>query len=209
MFTGIIETLGEVVSLKKKEDTLLLGLKAKEIYRKVKIGESISVNGVCLTLTKKLKGVLYFQLVRETLERSNLGDLKEGDKVNLERSLRLKDPLGGHIVLGHVDGVGIIKKREDFKEFSNIWVNLPEDLKNMVIPKGSIALDGVSLTIAKIEKDSIMIALIPHTLKLTTLGFKREGDKVNIEIDVIGKWVKKILEENYQFFSKNLKNSKS
>jgi len=209
MFTGIIETLGEVVSLEKKEDTLLLGLKAKKIYRKVKVGESISVNGVCLTLTKKSKGVLYFQLVRETLERSNLGDLKEGDKVNLERSLRLKDPLGGHIILGHVDGVGVIKKREDFKESSNIWVDLPENLKSMVIPKGSIALDGVSLTIAKIEEDSIMIALIPHTLKLTTLGFKKEGDKVNVEIDVIGKWVKKILEDSYQFFGKNLKNSKS
>ncbi len=195
MFSGIVETLAEVVSLERRKDILTLGLRS-EINKKVKVGESLSVNGVCLTVARKEKEVLYFELVKETLQRTNLGDLKKGDKVNLERSLRLNSLLGGHIVLGHVDGVGVIKRREDFEDSSNIWVTLPEEVKSMIIPKGSIALDGVSLTIARTEQDnSIMIALIPHTLKVTTLGFKGVGSKVNVEVDVIGKWVKKFLDE--------------
>jgi riboflavin synthase len=195
MFSGIVDNLYEVVKAEKKGDgDLILSLDIKSLAEGVSVSDSVSVNGVCLTAVKKDGSVVDFDVMRESLNRTNLGLLQAGHKVNIELSLRPTDRMGGHFVSGHVDGTGSISKKEQDGRFLKIWFSAPKEVTEMLVPKGSVALDGVSMTVVDIEEGRLSVCCIPHTLELTTLGSKKEGDKINIEIDMIGKWVKKILD---------------
>jgi riboflavin synthase len=199
MFTGIIEGLGEVRSISKldKEVGRSADIKLKlkipiRLLKGLKVGESMNINGTCLTITKKRNQTVEFDLVRETTRRSQIGQLKKGDLVNIERSLRLGDRLGGHIVLGHTDGIGIIDevRRTDFE--TRMWITCKDhSIMPYIAQKGSVAIDGISLTLNDVDrkKNRFSVSLIPFTLENTTLGVKRRGDIVNIEIDVICRYV--------------------
>lgn len=189
MFTGIIEEIGTVKSIKSKAITI----EADKIFEDLKLGDSVAVNGTCLTVSSFSNKIFNADITSETLNRTNLGDLKSGFKVNLERALTLNGRLGGHIVSGHVDGIGIIKNISKNSKDIILTVEVPFDLMKYIIEKGSVAVDGISLTIAEVNKNNFSIALIPHTFKETSLYYKKEGDKVNIENDIIGKYVEKLL----------------
>jgi len=195
MFSGIVKGLRKVVKIDSKKDFSKISIDLEGFSKGENIGDSISVNGACLTITKLNGSIALFDIMKETLDKTDLGDLKVNDKVNIERSLKIGERLDGHFVLGHVDGVGIIEKKEQDEDNCIIWISLPKELEYGLIPKGSIGVDGISLTIADIKQNKFAIALIPHTLKITTLGLKDKGDKVNIEIDYLGKWVRKLVEE--------------
>ncbi len=187
MFTGIIHHIGlfKEYRLGKQE----MALEAPELFARLERGESLAVNGVCLSLVRKEKNALFFDLSKETLSRTNLGSLRRGDKLNLELSLTLSSPLSGHLVTGHVDSTGkvlSICKRDFGKRMS---ISFPGDLKPYFIPKGSVAVNGVSLTIAELKSSSLEVELIPITLDQSNLGHLKPGDKVNIECDIIGKYV--------------------
>lgn len=160
-----------------------------KLGRGLKTGDSVSVSGACLTVSKLSKGDAEFQMVAETVRRTSLGSLKPNDRVNIERSLKVGERLEGHFVLGHVDGTGTVEEIIEKPTETTIWIRLDRVLAKSVVPKGSIAVDGVSLTLVDIEGDRVSISLIPHTLKMTTLGLRSKGDKVNIETDVLGKYV--------------------
>jgi riboflavin synthase len=191
MFTGIIEGTARVKSVsksKKGADTFLrIGL--GKLSRGLKKGDSVCVSGACLTVTKLSRGDADFEMVAETTRRTSLGGLRPGDRVNIERSLRVGDRLEGHFVLGHVDGTGIIDEITRLQSETKIWIELDSALVESVVPKGSIAVDGVSLTLVDVDDDRVSISLIPHTLKATTLGQRSRGDRVNIEADILGKYV--------------------
>ncbi len=201
MFTGIIQGLAEVKSISKirsnnkSADTKLCINLGGKLKGDLKVGDSLSINGACLTATRISKTV-DFEIINETMNRTCLGLLKAGDKVNIERSLRLCDRLDGHFLLGHVDGIGILKKIIKSPIQTKVWIRIQnKKLMSWIVPKGSIAIDGVSLTIIDIEdKDKmISVALIPHTLATTTLTLKSIGEKVNVETDIIGKYVSRHL----------------
>lgn len=191
MFTGLIETLGTVTS--RSADGAGLSIDCRFAAELV-IGESVAVNGACLTVVECTPDAFHVQLGPETLDRTNLGELQPGDRVNLERSLRLGDRLGGHIVQGHVDAVGRIVERRVHGEWEVVWFGCPPDLTRLMVPKGSIAVDGVSLTLVEVGTDRFSVMLIPHTIAMTTLGSKRVGDSVNLEADMLAKHVAKLLE---------------
>lgn len=193
MFTGIIVEMGEVTSVQKKRGIVHLFLNSSEILRDAKIGDSISVNGTCLTLVEIKGNTMRFDLSEETLRSSNLGLLQRGDRVNLEPSLRPDSKLGGHFVSGHVDDIGSIKSKTKIGDTFKVEIEVPDRILNFLIGKGSVAVDGISLTVVDILKRSFTVMIIPHTAKLTTLGFKGPGDTVNVEIDMIGKYVAKFL----------------
>lgn len=199
MFTGIIEDVVEVKSICKINDTnkkadVKLTIFLGKISRGMKVGDSMSINGACLTITKLSKGTADFEIVDETIKRTCLGLVKSGDKVNIERSLRLRDRLEGHIVLGHVDCIGIIDEIITTQTGTHMWIRIEDkDFSGSFVSKGSVAIDGISLTVVNVKDDRISIALIPHTLTTTTLGSKSIGNKVNIEIDIIGRYVNSIL----------------
>lgn len=161
----------------------------------VQLGDSISINGACLTVAEKEGQTIIFDLSGETLEKTVLGKLKEGDNVNLERALRLTDRLGGHIVTGHIDGIGAIAGKKTERDFTSLTIKIPKSVSKYVVPKGSIAIDGISLTVNECREDEIRITLIPYTLEKTTLMDKKVGDRVNIEADLLGKYVEKLLSE--------------
>jgi riboflavin synthase len=194
MFTGLVETLGAVT--RQMPDGaggthLTIGAPfATELV----LGESVAINGACLTVIEHTPDNFLVQAGPETLRRTNLGELRDGDRVNLERSLRVGDRLGGHIVQGHVDGIGRLAKREPQGEWETIWFAVPPELAAQMVTKGSVAVDGVSLTLVDVLADQFNVALIPHTLTITTLGFKQAGDTVNIETDLFGKYVAKYLQ---------------
>ena len=191
MFTGIIEGMARVKSVSKIKNgaDTLLRLQLGKLGRGLKTGDSVCVSGACLTVTKISKADAEFQLVAETVRRTSLGSLLTSDKVNIERSLKVGDRLEGHFVLGHVDGTGVIKDIVSSPKETTIWIELRGNLAKMAVPKGSVAVDGVSLTIVEVNGDMISISLIPHTLKVTTLGQRSKGDIVNIETDILGKYV--------------------
>jgi riboflavin synthase len=191
MFTGIIETLRPVVRIQKLVDGCELTV-AWPFAAEVRVGESVAVNGACLTVVGLGDG-LRFQAGFETLGKTNLGELREGSQVNLERALRFGDRLGGHLVTGHVDGVGRILERTPHGEFELIWFSAPQAFTTQMVPKGSIAVDGISLTLVDVKADRFSVMLIPHTLTATTLGFKRAGDSVNLETDLLAKYVQRQL----------------
>ena len=193
MFTGIVEELAQIKSIKRKSKGIRYAISAEVVVDDLKIGDSISVNGVCLTITKNGGDSFCIDLVEETLNKSNLGELKVGDFVNLERAMKVSDRLGGHIVQGHVETLGVILEKQMQDEEAILSVGLDPEWMRFCIPKGSITLDGVSLTIARINGNIIEIALIPHTLENTTLGIKGKSETLNIETDIIGKYIDRLL----------------
>ena len=193
MFTGIVEELAQIKSIKPKSKGIRYVISSEVVVDDLKIGDSISVNGVCLTIVKRGKDSFCMDLVEETLNKSNLGELKVGDFVNLERAMRVSDRLGGHLVQGHVETLGVILEKQMHDEEAILSVGLDPEWMRFCIPKGSITLDGVSLTIARINGNIIEIALIPHTLDNTTLGIKGKSETLNIETDIIGKYIDRLL----------------
>jgi len=196
MFTGIIEAIGKVKNLNKTSESLELTIKTGKGFSDIKIGDSIAVNGTCLTVTQKhTPGVcsvdLVFDVIYETYKKTTLSGLRIGAVVNLEQALKADSRLGGHFVSGHVDCVGKIATRKNEKGQVVLAVKIPTEFNNLLIEKGSIAIDGISLTIGEVKKDGFTVYLIPHTLKETTLQDKKAGDEVNIEIDQIAKYVHK------------------
>ena len=199
MFTGLVESLGKVTELKNVGSGSDLRIEDASIAPQLTIGESVAINGVCLTVIGFDSNSFQFQAGPETLKRTNLGQLKEGDKVNLERSLRFGDRLGGHLVQGHIDGIATISKHEHSGEWLTVWFRcLPSSLALQMVSKGSVAVDGVSLTVVDVTEDSFSVALIPHTLAVTTLGIKKPGETVNIETDILGKYVERMLSARMQ-----------
>jgi riboflavin synthase len=198
MFTGIIEGTGIVKSVAKIKNANRTADKRIEIdlgklSKGLQVGDSVNVNGTCLTAIRILKTLAYFEVVKETTRRTSFGLLKVGDRVNLERSLRINDRIEGHIVLGHIDGVGKIEDIVKIPSETKIWISVNKQIANSLVPKGSIALDGISFTIVDVSKTAFSIALVPHTLAVTTIKNKRKGDKVNIEVDILSKYVAKLL----------------
>ena len=187
MFTGIIEELGQIESISRRGKVVLLTVKANKILADTKIGDSISVNGVCLTVIKKDTDALSFEVMSETLKITNLGALRISDKVNLERSLKIGDRLSGHFVTGHIDCIGIIRNKNYINNNLCFEIAIPTEFIRYCIPKGSIAVDGISLTLVNVRSNTFSVYIIPHTLKNTTLGFKGPSDKVNIELDILTK----------------------
>jgi riboflavin synthase len=194
MFTGIVEELGEVIQIEPDGDSARLTVRGPLVTQDAEHGASIAVNGVCLTVTDLKDDAFTADVVKETLHRSSLGVLRPGSRVNLERSVRLADRLGGHLVQGHVDGVGAVVSREPGERWDVVTISLPEALSRYVVEKGSIAVDGTSLTVVEAGRDRFTVALIPTTLARTVLGSKQPGDPVNIEADVMAKYVERLLE---------------
>ncbi|MFF3248612.1 riboflavin synthase [Streptomyces sp. NPDC002870] len=193
MFTGIVEELGEVTAVENLGDASRFRLRGPLVTEGAKHGDSIAVNGVCLTVVDFGDGEFTADVMAETLNRSSLGALEEGSRVNLERPMAVGDRLGGHIVQGHVDNVGTVLERKPSENWEIVKVSLPADLTRYVVEKGSITVDGVSLTVVDAGPDYFTISLIPTTLALTTLGIKQPGDPVNLEVDVIAKYVERLL----------------
>ena len=193
MFTGIVEELARVKKIKTKKQSIRYTISANTVLDDLEIGDSICINGVCLTVTKRQKNMFSMDIIEETLDKSNLGELKENDYVNLERAMKVSDRFGGHIVQGHVETQGVILEKQIEEDEARISVCLDPEWMRYCIPKGSITLDGVALTIASINKNIIEIALIPHTLENTTLGLKDKSDTLNVETDIIGKYINRLL----------------
>ncbi|GID92903.1 riboflavin synthase [Amorphoplanes digitatis] len=198
MFTGIVEELGEVVYLTDAGgDSAVIAVRGPVVTSDARHGDSISVNGVCLTVIDNVDGVFTADVMGESLRRSSLGVLRPGSQVNLERAATVGSRLGGHLVQGHVDGVGAIVAREPADEWEVLRFSLPPELARYVVEKGSITVDGVSLTVMEVTEDTFSVGLIPTTLKLTVLGAKSVGDPVNLEVDVIAKYVEKMLGDRH------------
>lgn len=193
MFTGLIETMGRVGRFEPEGAGAGLSLEVPLYRNEVKIGDSIAVNGACLTVVEIAEEMFLFDLAPETLRRTNLGRLRHDDRVNLERALRVSDRLGGHWVQGHVDGIGQVRERRPDGDWEIYWFTCAPVLTRYMVSKGSIAVDGVSLTVVDVTPDAFSVALIPHTLAVTTLGNRRPGDPVNLETDILAKYVEKLL----------------
>ncbi|MEX0586691.1 MAG: riboflavin synthase [Pirellulales bacterium] len=193
MFTGIVETLADVVAVAAEPPGVRLTIAAPAIASAARIGDSVALNGCCLTLVEINGENLAFQAGAETLSRTNLGLLKPGDAVNVERSLAVGDRLGGHFVTGHIDGRATLDARTTDGDWSTFWFRTPRELMRHLVSKGSIAVDGVSLTVVDVEPDRFSVALIPHTLAVTTLGRLAIGAPVNLETDLLAKYVEKLL----------------
>jgi riboflavin synthase len=193
MFTGIVEELAQIKSIEKHDKGFRFSIQASLVAEDLQIGDSISVNGVCLTIVKIENKLIFMDIVLETLNKSNLGDLNIDDFVNLERAMKLNSRLGGHIVQGHIETVGVILDKQIQGEGALLSVGISPEWLKYCIPKGSITLDGVSLTIAKINGNIIEVALIPHTINHTTLGIKNKSDTLNIETDIIGKYIDRLI----------------
>ncbi len=194
MFTGIIEELGVVKQIDRQK-LVRVTILAKTVLEDLKIGDSITVNGACLTVVSFNTSEMMVEISPETLEVTSLGSLKIGDGVNLERAMRLNDRLGGHLVTGHVDGVGRIRERRPEGDSSVLRIETPVEVLRYCIKKGSIAVDGVSLTINDLTDKDFVVTVIPYTAKATTLGLKGIGDTVNLEVDLIGKYVERFLRQ--------------
>jgi riboflavin synthase len=192
MFTGIVEEIGSVAGISRGAQKCIYTISASKILEDIHIGDSIAVNGLCLTVTSFDNSGFTADVMNESLRRSNLGDLRIGSNVNLERAMAANGRFGGHIVSGHIDGTGYLRSYE--REANAVWVTIGagEELMRYIIMKGSVSLDGVSLTVARVYKDAFAISMIPHTGEETTLLNKKVGDRINIECDIIGKYVEKL-----------------
>jgi riboflavin synthase len=193
MFTGIVEELGTIKAVNKGRESATLDIGAEKVVDGLNLGDSVAVNGVCLTVIRFDRTGFSAEVMAETLRKSNLGKLKSGDRVNLERAMRLGDRLGGHLVAGHVDATGTIRStvREDIATV--FTVDAPQEILRYVIEKGSVSIDGISLTVVDYDKKSFRVSIIPHTASQTTLGFKKSGDTVNLEADMLAKFVERLL----------------
>jgi len=193
MFTGIIESMGSVKKFTRHGEDAILDIDASMILEDIKVGDSIAINGACLTVTRKSEREFTADVSAETLSRTNLRLLKPGDRVNLEKALRLNSFLGGHLVLGHVDGLGKILEKVTRSNSVLLGVEIDMELGRLIVEKGSVAVDGVSLTVNRCEKNRFYVTMILQTARMTTLGIKKVADRVNIETDIIGKYVEKLL----------------
>ena len=193
MFTGIIEELGTVKGVRRQPEGIRLSVTAKLVMDGMKTGDSIAVNGVCLTVTEFDNRSFTADVSGETEKRSNLGKQRAGDKVNLERPMKLSDRLGGHLVAGHVDGIGVVRGVERKGGMLLFTFEVPTEVQQYLIQKGSIAIDGISLTVNEVKGNRYTVTVIPHTADMTTLGFKKTGDMVNLEADMIGKYVERFI----------------
>jgi riboflavin synthase len=194
MFAGIVEELGRVVHVQELPPGRRLVVAGRHVSQDARIGDSISINGCCLTLVQRQADHLAFDAGPETLQRTNLRELEPGSPVNLERSLQLSGRLGGHFVTGHVDAIGWVNERHDDRDWSTFWFRCPAELTREMVSKGSVAVDGVSLTLVEVRDATFSVALIPHTLEVTTLGLKSPGSTVNLETDLLAKYVRRQLE---------------
>jgi riboflavin synthase len=194
VFTGIIEELGEVVAVQSQDDSAVLVVRASLVANDVPHGASVAVNGVCLTVVGAAGARLSFDVMAETLKRSVIGSLRPGERVNLERAVRADGRLDGHIVQGHVDGTGVLISRTAGEAWDLVRFGMPVELARYVAEKGSIAVDGISLTVTAVGNDWFEVGLIPETLRATTLGAKQPGDPVNLEVDVLAKYVARLAE---------------
>jgi riboflavin synthase len=197
MFTGIIEDLGTVATIKRSAKGAILTIRTALPLAKISLGDSIAVNGACMTVTGKARGAFSMDVSEESLRRTVLGDLEAGARVNLERCLTLDKLIGGHLVSGHVDGVGRIVAIEPEGESRLYTFEIPAAQVRYLVEKGSVTLDGISLTVFNLRHRRFTVALIPHTLKMTTLGFKGPGDRINVESDMLVKYVERILGDSF------------
>ena len=194
MFTGIIEGIGKVIKINKNttnRSAFQLIVDLGKHSKGLKVGQSVALNGVCLSVTKISKNKCSFEMIDETIKKTDLGNLKVGGIVNIERSLKVGDRMEGHFVLGHVDGLGIIKKIEKKPKEVKLWFEIPKKLSKYVVKKGSIALDGISLTVVDVKKNNASVCLIPHTMNVTNFNSKKISDKINIETDILGRYILK------------------
>jgi len=193
MFTGIIVGEGKITKLAKPKSrsAIQMTIDLGKYARGLKIGQSVAINGVCLSATKISGKKCVFEMIDETIKKTDLGNVKAGSVVNIERSLKVGDRLEGHFVLGHIDGVATITKIEKKPKEVKFWFKIPKKLARYVVKKGSIALDGISLTVVDAKKDVASVCIIPHTIKITNFKLKKVGDKLNIETDILGKYIKK------------------
>lgn len=198
MFTGIVEELGRVAAVEQQTDGLRLHIEGDLVRSDLSRGESISVNGVCLTAAELTEHGFVADVMAETLNRSSLKGVSAGERVNLERAMSGTGRFGGHVVQGHVDGVGEIISRQPSQNWEVVKVRIPAELSKYVVHKGSITLDGISLTVNEIDGDIVSLSLIPETLRLTTLGTKGVGDKLNVEADILAKHIEKLIEARSQ-----------
>ena len=194
MFTGIIDGIGTIKSITRSKRTRnsdrRIRLELGRVGRGLKIGDSVSVNGTCLTVIILKKSAAEFEIVKETMDRTTLGSLKDGDSVNIERSLKISDRFEGHIVLGHVDGVGEISDVIKFRAEIKMWIRVKgKEMMKYLVPKGSVTVDGISLTVVDVGKYEFSVALVPHTVSKTTIGTKVRGDTVNLEFDILSKYI--------------------
>jgi riboflavin synthase len=192
VFTGLVREVGTIVSLDGDSDGVRVVVEAPELAADARLGDSIAVSGVCLTVVARESSMLAFDAVPETLARSSLGSLAAGSQVNLEPALRAGEPLGGHFVQGHVDGVATVRSAAAEGDGKRLWFDAPPGLLRYVVEKGSIAVEGTSLTVAETDEDGFAAALVPHTLRATTLDGLAPGDAVNLEVDVLAKYVEKL-----------------
>ncbi len=194
MFTGIVEGIGKILEIKqntKNRSAIRMKVDLGKNSKGLKLGQSVALNGVCLTVTGIDKSKCDFEMIEETTKKTDLGNLRVGGIVNIERSLRVGERLEGHFVLGHVDGVGVIKKIEKKPKEVQIWFEVPKNLARFVVQKGSIAIDGISLTVVDVKKNLASVCLIPHTIDVTNFSTRKIGDKINIETDILGKYLLK------------------
>ncbi|MEW6448044.1 MAG: riboflavin synthase [Bacillota bacterium] len=198
MFTGIVEELGRIRGITRQAVSAELHVTADKVMENLRVGDSVAVNGVCLTVTALKDKGFTADVMAETLARTNLGELRTGDRVNLERALRLGDRIGGHLVTGHIDGVGRILRKIRQEIASVFTIEAPPEVARYLIKKGSVAVDGISLTVVEAGDDEFTVSVIPHTGAVTTLGFKQPGDTVNLEADMIGKYIEKFFRASKQ-----------
>lgn len=189
MFSGIVEEKGIVKRILYKKNLIVLEVQAKKVLKDTAIGDSISVDGACLTVVKKKGRIVSFDIMKETMDKTTLGSLRIGSPVNLEGALRVNDRLGGHFVSGHIDGVGVIQKRVSLENYEKYIVSIPKKLSCYLAPKCSVCIDGISLTLGEVKGNVFSVYIIPHTLDVTTLGLKGKGDKINIETDILAKYI--------------------
>jgi riboflavin synthase len=194
MFTGIVEDKGKILRVDVRGEGRRLILRVPPHLTDLQLGDSINVNGACLTVVEKTGDSVAVDVSSETVEKTTFREMREGDEVNLELAMKLSDRLGGHIVTGHVDAVGTLVERRNEREFVHLRIQVPKSVSRYVVPKGSIAVDGISLTVNVCDGDEIQMTVIPYTLEKTTLINKRVGDRVNLEADVLGKYVEKLME---------------
>lgn len=193
MFTGLIEEVGNIEEIRKGNSSAFLTVKAAKVLKDIKVGDSISVNGACLTVKAVNPGSFSVDVISETLEKTNLGALSTGKAVNLERAMRLSERLGGHLLSGHIDEVGAIEEKKGVKDNFILRISVSQKIIRYIIPQGSIAIDGVSLTVVDCDHHNFTVAIIPHTARATTLGVKKIRDTVNLEADLIAKHVERLL----------------
>jgi riboflavin synthase len=194
MFTGIVIARGKVIRARENKGVLELEIEARDVARQLEVGDSVAVNGVCLTATRTSRKTFTTQAMEETLARTTIGELHRGSVVNLELPARLADRLGGHLVQGHVDGVAWVVRTQEEDGSRRLWLAGDEDVMRYLVPKGSVALDGVSLTVADVGRTSFQVAIIPHTMEVTNLGEIDVDDKLNVEVDVVAKYVERFVE---------------